>query len=1212
MATGSGYSIGSPSSHTLTIVDDDVLPEAAFASDPTIVDEDDAGPHNITVNLSPVPTTTVTLNYTLSGSATGGGADYSIPGSGTTRTVTVAANKASANIPVTINNDADIEGAEEIILTLATGSGYSIGSPSSHTLTIRDNDVPPETPKIRFGMDISRAEESDGIVKVPMTIDPAPTSAFTVSYTYRGSATYGTDYTTSGTFSTVAGATEAIIEITVVNDYIAETSETLILTLESDPESDYVLGAPKVHTLTIDDDDKVGIIFMPDPLDIREGEERMYSVALSSQPTAQVMVKISSDNPILTVPQVPLVFNVTDWNTPIDVVVRAGPDDNDRNETVRLIHTAEGGDYNMEIGYLQVNVIDDDEARLMVRPSRITIPEGNSTSFDVEISVPPVQEVIVEITGFAGTDLSLAKRTLTFGPSDWKESKTVTVTAESDDDADDDRETLTLKASGSGYDDVFANVDVTIEDDDRHGLTVDNSRIVLREGGPPDTYTITLLSEPTSSVMVAITGHEGTAVTLDKTELTFTPSGTKAWNRPQTVTVMAGADDDTKDNTVTLWHAQTSADPNYNGRTGPSVEVVVIDKGEDVLTVSIIDQIDTQEDIGLVSLSVELNRPAPMPISVNYETVERTAEGDADYVTSKGIIVFTTGSKRGVLQIGIVNDDDPEQSEQFEVRLSNAVEGLTIAQGVAMVTILDDDQRASAWIADEVVFEDAGKVQFTVHLSQPIRHPLSVHYRTEDGTAKAGTDYLAAQGILTFYPGSAEEVIEVALIRGELEWQAKTFSVRLESSDEIRLDKAVAIAIIQESESVQEEVLASYSIRFVRTVSSQIVEALSELVRRRANEVVCSAGERTEMAQLWHSNSSWAPSMGELFSGCRTSTQFSGFGVWGRGMYRRFNGSEGTLSLDGEVSTGMFGIDYRVSGRWLAGMLVSRSQGDGSFEVREKSGQIQAALTGLYPYASYRRGDLEVWLSGGYGQGESETQELAETLTSRFGMLGVQGRLASLDRLHLRYHGDVLAADAKVLEEGLEVVRLRLGIEGDLRISDHIRPYVELNARQDAGSAETGTGLEVGGGVRVVIPAWHLRGDVRTQGLIMHTENEFTEWGISGSLQVGGGSEGFMLSVRPSWGPNQSGALHHQQTLLESVPVKGSLHRTEFEMGYGMPLDMGVARSMFGVTVLPGVILFRLGEELQTKEMFRVSISGIARTSIPAELGLNLQGTLRY
>ena len=89
-----------------------------------------------------------------------------------------------------------------------------------------------------------------------------------------------------------------------------------------------------------------------------------------------------------------------------------------------------------------------------------------------------------------------------------------------------------------------------------------------------DTYTLVLDTRPTANVAVTVAGHAGTDATPSPTALTFT---TGDWGTPRTVTVTAGDDADTADDSVTLTHGAASADAGYDGIAIAGVAVTVRD-----------------------------------------------------------------------------------------------------------------------------------------------------------------------------------------------------------------------------------------------------------------------------------------------------------------------------------------------------------------------------------------------------------------------------------------------------------------------------------------------------------------------------------------------------------------------------------------------------------------------------------------------------------
>jgi hypothetical protein len=88
-------------------------------------------------------------------------------------------------------------------------------------------------------------------------------------------------------------------------------------------------------------------------------------------------------------------------------------------------------------------------------------------------------------------------------------------------------------------------------------------------------------------------------------------------------------------------------------------------------------------------------------------------------------------------------------------------------------------------ISDATVTEgNAGTVSavFTVSLSATSTQPVTVAYATVNGSAVAGTDYVAAGGTLTFAPGTLTQTVMVTVNGDTLPEPDETFFVNLSSS----------------------------------------------------------------------------------------------------------------------------------------------------------------------------------------------------------------------------------------------------------------------------------------------------------------------------------------------------------------------------------------------------------------------------------------------
>ena len=93
-------------------------------------------------------------------------------------------------------------------------------------------------------------------------------------------------------------------------------------------------------------------------------------------------------------------------------------------------------------------------------------------------------------------------------------------------------------------------------------------------------------------------------------------------------------------------------------------------------------------------------------------------------------------------------------------------------------------------------------LRFTVSLSGAAAGAVTVTYETEDGTAKAGADYQAASGLLTFPAEStAAQRIEVRLLDDEVDESGETLTVRLSDPQGATLATATATGTIQDDDA---------------------------------------------------------------------------------------------------------------------------------------------------------------------------------------------------------------------------------------------------------------------------------------------------------------------------------------------------------------------------------------------------------------------------
>ena len=178
----------------------------------------------LTVDLSAASGRDVTVDYAITGTATGSGTDFTLANG----TLTISAGDTSGVITIaSIINDTLDENNETVIVTLSSPGNATLGSDQVHTYTINDNDLPPS-----LSINDVSGNETAGNREFTVTLSAASGLAVTVNYaTSDGTATAGADYTaisaTTLTFS--PGQTTKTFNVAVLADSLDEANETVTL-----------------------------------------------------------------------------------------------------------------------------------------------------------------------------------------------------------------------------------------------------------------------------------------------------------------------------------------------------------------------------------------------------------------------------------------------------------------------------------------------------------------------------------------------------------------------------------------------------------------------------------------------------------------------------------------------------------------------------------------------------------------------------------------------------------------------------------------------------------------------------------------------------------------------------------------------------------------------------------------------------------------------
>ena len=172
---------------------------------------------------------------------------------------------------------------------------------------------------------------------------------------------------------------------------------------------------------------------------------------------------------------------------------------------------------------------------------------------------------------------------------------------------------------------------------------------------------------------------------------------------------------------------------------------------------------------------------------------------------------------------------------------------------------------------------------------------------------------------------------------------------------------------------------------------------------------------------------------------------------------------------------------------------------------------------------------------------------------------------AKTDAMIVRTASDAVSGSGGMAAAEAEVTRLRLGLEGlqPIRLADGatLTPSVEIGVRQDGGDAETGFGVDIGGGLAWSDTRRGISAEFRGRGLLTHEANGFRERGLSGSLSWDpqlASDRGPRASIAQTLGGSASGGMN---ALLSRDTLTGLAanddgddlqRRLEARFGYGL------------------------------------------------------------
>ena len=805
-------------------------------------------------------------------------------------------------------------------------------------------------------------------------------------------------------------------------------------------------------------------------------------------------------------------------------------------------------------------------ARALVAGETLAVPLtlGGAATLggDYTLTAPSPVPQGVSHAHLAGTDPASIP-TLTFtGPSATSATLVLTANADATDEGAGERVTVALGtlaapglgggARGSGsatFSIVEPPPEVSIAAKAPSITEGAAAAFTVRASRAPGTdLTVTLaVSEAAGSDFVAA-GDEGAAtVTIAKgeTQATFTvPTVNDTADEPDgAVTVMVAA------------HGEGDARYRVAAAPSHSASVAVSDDDVPAPVLSVADA-TVKEGEGLMWFTIRLSAPSERAVKVSYRTRESTpvsAQANVDYLASSWTLDFRAGETEKRVWVHVFDDSHDEEAETFEFVLWSA-SGAPIGDGVGVGTIVNDDPMPAAWL---------GRFGRTV--------------------AEQALDGIAGRMAAPRTPG----------MQGTLAGQALTFGAPAHDDAAPGAGMSGAAAPGGTGSLALSDIARGFDGH----------EAVGNV--ERFGDAGFGYGPESGPGQAFGGTQSHTMTAREALLGSsftltgETDGSGGSMAFWGRGSQARFDGREGTFSLDGEVTTALLSADY-ARGKWLVGLALAQSAGEGDYRdtgvsprpdartcpdgdpcngaVRAGDGTVEASLTAAIPYASLRASErLKLWGAAGIGSGEVTLEtamggSYSADTTWRMVAAGLRGDLLDAPP---EASGPVLALTSDALwtrtssektpqlaASDSDATRLRLGLEGSWRMAldggGSLVPKLEVGARHDGGDAETGFGIELGGGLAWVDPALGLSLDLSGRTLLSHEDDDLEDRGYAASLAFDpspASERGPSFSLRQEFGTRATGGLDalFAPDPLDERPGGEPTSRWTAEAAYGFP-----------------------------------------------------------
>ncbi|MBU6153781.1 MAG: hypothetical protein KGP28_05720 [Bdellovibrionales bacterium] len=790
LGTPENADLGSNSTLNLRILDNDPVPSVNFTQIQQSFMEN-AGPMNLVVNLSAASSKTISVSYSLSGTATQG-SDYSVSPS----TLTFQPGQTSQNIQFTPIADGLMEAPETVVLTLVSPTNAVIGGMNTSTITIQD--VALTSRVAQFPTPTLNVTEAGPALTVTLNLNGPASAAISVPFSLSGSALQGSDYSMSSTsFSFAMGSSSASVTLTPVNDTMDEPDETVTLTLGT-PVGPATLGSPNGQAITITDNDS------PPVLSWQSGTQSLAENVGS----ASIVASLSSASafPVsATYTFGGTAVRGTDYTAAVatgTVTIPAGALtsaislpilDNMTVQGSRTVTLALSAPNNATLGNPSTHTLtitDNDTLPLLqFTSSSMTVNEGvGSSSVSVSLGQALSQPLTVNYT-VSGTatnpgDHNLSSGSLTIPANSTTASIPFSVV---NDTLAESAETIVLTLGSAAGTSPGPNqiCTVTIADNDSGtpsvSLATSSSSVSESVGVTNVNLSLSSASANLITVVYSVSGtylaNVDAQAALDfsmQSMVSFLPGSTSA-----SISIPI-IDDNLRENAETIvLTLQPAQAGQYTISGGTTHTITITDNDQTPSLAWTSSTLSVSEAIGEVTVTAALSSPSALAVSVPF-TVSGTATNPSDHGASSGTLNFSAGQMNASYSFFIAQDSVTESNETVILTLGTPANA-TLGTNSAQTITISDSAPASmrlGWILTNQTSSEGESITIQAALNTPatntITAPISI-----SGTATSGSDYTITPSTISIPAGSSRASVTISLLGDAISEPVETLILSL-------------------------------------------------------------------------------------------------------------------------------------------------------------------------------------------------------------------------------------------------------------------------------------------------------------------------------------------------------------------------------------------------------------------------------------------------